>query len=147
MKTTPIRNLIMPSCRQWSKLSRSQWRPGHMTPPLGVKGQNVSYFQNFQNASPPTDYIAWSRDSCMLISLTPSTKVIPINWIWGRLGSEGSKVDFHQKCYKSSMLHRMTIRVIHVYKLETCYSCCGSQVNQGSLDVMGVKSLFWYPLL
>ena len=41
------------------------------------------------------------------------------------------------------MLHSMTIRFIHVYKLETFYSCCGSQVNQGSLDVIGVKSLFW----
>ena len=31
-----------------------------MTSPKGVKGQNVSYFQNFQNATPPTDYVAWS---------------------------------------------------------------------------------------
>ena len=63
------------------------------------------------------------------------------------LGSQGSKVDFHQKCYKSSMLYSMTIRVIHVYKLETFYSCCGSQVNQGSFDVIGVKSVVWCPLL
>ena len=27
-----------------------------MTPPKWVKDQNVSYFQNFQNALPPTDY-------------------------------------------------------------------------------------------
>ena len=40
------------------------------------------------------------------------------------------------------MLHSMTIRVIIVYELETFYSYCGSQVNQGSLDVIGVKSLF-----
>ena len=38
-----------------------------MTPPKGVKGQSVSYFQNFQNATPPTDYIAWS---CNLVKMT-----------------------------------------------------------------------------
>ena len=28
-----------------------------MTPPKGVKGQNMSFFQNFQNAISPTDYM------------------------------------------------------------------------------------------
>ena len=40
------------------------------------------------------------------------------------------------------MLHSMTITVIHVFKLETFYSCCGSQVNQGSLDVIGSNHYF-----
>ena len=31
-----------------------------MTPHIGVKGQNVSYFQNFLNATLPTYYIARS---------------------------------------------------------------------------------------
>ena len=113
-----------------------------MTHLKGSKVKMCHFFQNFQNATPPTDYIHWSCDSRMLISLTHSTKVIPLNWNRSHFGSQALKVDFHQKCYKSSMLHSTTIRVIHVYKLKTFYSCCGSQVNQGSHDVKGVKSLF-----
>ena len=31
----------------------------------GHRGQNIVLAQNnVQNASPPTDYVAWSRDSC-----------------------------------------------------------------------------------
>ena len=47
-----------------------------MTPPKGVKGQNVSYFHNLQNATPLTDYVAWS---CNLVKMTRglvATKVI-----------------------------------------------------------------------
>ena len=30
-----------------------------------IWGQNIVFAQNnVQNASPPTDYVAWSRDSC-----------------------------------------------------------------------------------
>ena len=36
-------------------------------------------------------------------------------------GQRGSKGHFHLKGYKSSMLHSMTIRHIHVYTLETLY--------------------------
>ena len=64
--------------------------------------------------------------------------------IWGHMDQ---KSIFTKKRYKPSMLHSMTIRIIHVYKLETFYLCCGSQVKQGSVDVIGVKSLFWCPLL
>ena len=42
------------------------------------------------------------------------------------------------------MLHSMTTRLIHVYKLETFYVCCGSGVKEMSLRVRGIKSLFWY---
>ena len=41
--------------------------------------------------------------------------------IWGQLGSLGSKGHFHLKCCNSSMLHSMTIRLIHVHQLETLY--------------------------
>ena len=37
---------------------------------------------------------------------------------WDHLGSQGSKGRFHQKCYNLSMLHKMTIRLIHVHQLE-----------------------------
>ena len=31
----------------------------------GHRGQNIVFAQNnVQNASPPTDYVAWSRDPC-----------------------------------------------------------------------------------
>ena len=41
--------------------------------------------------------------------------------IWGHLGSLGSKGHFHLKCYNSSNLHSMTIRLIHVHQLLTLY--------------------------
>ena len=47
-----------------------------MTPPKGVKGQNVSYFQNFQNATSPTDYVAWSCNLVKIINGSVATKVI-----------------------------------------------------------------------
>ena len=47
-----------------------------MTPPKGVKGQNVSFFQNFQNASSPTDYVAWSCNLVRMTSGSVATKVI-----------------------------------------------------------------------
>ena len=44
-----------------------------MTTPKGVKGQNVSYFQNFQNATPLTDYVAWSCTFVKMISKLVAT--------------------------------------------------------------------------
>ena len=38
-----------------------------MTPPKLVEGQNISYFQNFQNATPNTVYVAWT---CTLVKMT-----------------------------------------------------------------------------
>ena len=38
------------------------------TPHKGVKGQNVSYFQKFQNATLPTDYIAQSYNLVRMTS-------------------------------------------------------------------------------
>ena len=36
--------------------------------------------------------------------------------IWGHLGSLRSEGHFHYKCYNSSMLHSLTIRLIHVHQ-------------------------------
>ena len=47
-----------------------------MTPPKGVKGQIVSYFQNFQNATPLTDYVAWSCNLVKMINGSVATKFI-----------------------------------------------------------------------
>ena len=47
-----------------------------MNPPKGVKGQNVSYFHNFQNATPLTDYVAWSCNLVKMTSELVATKVI-----------------------------------------------------------------------
>ena len=47
-----------------------------MIPPKGVKGQNVSYFQHFQNATPLTDYVAWSCNLVKITSGLVATKVI-----------------------------------------------------------------------
>ena len=72
--------------------------------------------------------------------------LLPMLWgqmsIQGHLGSLGSKGHFHLKCYNSSMLHSMAIRLIQVDQLETFYICYGSNVNLGSFGVTGVKSLF-----
>ena len=45
--------------------------------------------------------------------------------IWGHLGTLGSKGHFHYKCYNLSMLHSMTIGLIHVHQVETLYLCYG----------------------
>ena len=51
--------------------------------------------------------------------------------IWGHLGSLRSKGHFQKKCYNSSMLHSMTIRLIHVHLLETLYLCYGVKCHSG----------------
>ena len=54
---------------------------------------------------------------------------LPMLWghmsIWGHLGTLGSKGHFHYKCYNLSMLHSMTIGLIHVHQFETLYLCYG----------------------
>ena len=58
--------------------------------------------------------------------------------IWGHLGSKGH---LNLKCYNSSMLHSMTIWLVHVHQLETRYLCYGVKCQPG---VIGVK--FWFSL-
>ena len=60
---------------------------------------------------------------------------LPMLWgqmsIWGHLGSQGSRGHFHSKCYNSSMLHSMTIWLIHVHQLETLFLCYGVKCQTG----------------
>ena len=66
-----------------------------------------------------TDWSAWDA--------------LPMLWgqmsIWGHLGSLESKGHLHLKCFNSSKLHSMTIRLIHVHQLETFYLCYGGQMS------------------
>ena len=41
----------------------------------------------------------------------------------GSLGSQGSKVHFHQKCYFSFRLHGMAMGLIHIDQLDALYQC------------------------
>ena len=68
-----------------------------MTPPNGVKGQNVSYFEKFLNATLPTVYMVWSCDSCIYNSLIPSTKVMGLKIHLGSFGVTGVKRSFSLK--------------------------------------------------
>ena len=58
--------------------------------------------------------------------------------IWGHLGTLRSKGHFHYKCYNLSMLHSMTIGLIHVHQFETL-CVMGLNVNLGSFGVIVVK--------
>ena len=61
----------------------------------------------------------------------------------GSFGVTMVKNHFHLKCYSSSMLHSMTIRLIHVDQFETStYVMMGSNVNLGLFWVTGVKKSF-----
>ena len=60
----------------------------------GHRGQKGHFTQN---ATPPTDYRIWSRDSCTYISLTPSTKVMGLKNHLGSFGVTGVKKSFSPK--------------------------------------------------
>ena len=64
----------------------------------GHRGQKVIFTKN---VSTQTDYIAWTHDLRICISLTPSTKVITLKIHPGSFGVTGSKGHFHQKGIKS----------------------------------------------
>ena len=108
---------------------------GHVGGHRGQKG-------HFTKNATPTDYRVWSRDSCTCITFTPSTKVITLKIIRGHLGSLESKGHFYQKCYNSSMLHSMTIRLIHVDQLEILYLCYGVKCQSGVFGSLGSKGHF-----
>ena len=59
------------------------------------RGHRVQKVIFTKNATPPTDYVAWSRDLCMWLSLTPSTKVTIFNFDQRSFGDTGGKSDFH----------------------------------------------------
>ena len=61
----------------------------------GHRGQKC---QKLKNASHPTDYNVWTCDSCILMSLTPSTKVMGIEIQQGSFEvTQGQKVKIHKK--------------------------------------------------
>ena len=65
----------------------------------------------------------------------PAWDPLPMLWghmsIWGHLGTLGSKGHFHYKCYNLSMLHSMTIGLIHVDQLETLVWLYGVKCQSG----------------
>ena len=67
----------------------------------------------------------------MLNSLRPSTYVMGSNCNLGSFRVTGVKRSFLQKCYNSSMLHGMTISLIHVGQLETLYLCYRVKCQSG----------------
>ena len=86
-------------------------------------------------------HVSWSYSlQCICISLTPSTKVITLKIHPGSFWVTGVKRSFSLKCRNSSMLHSMTIRLIHVYQLETLYLCYGVKMPiWGQLGSLGSK--------
>ena len=80
-----------------------------------------------------TDWSAWDA--------------LPMLWgqmlIWGHLGSLESKGHLHLKCFNSSKLHSMTIRLIHVHQLETLFLCYGVKCQSGVVwGLWGQKVIF-----
>ena len=94
----------------------------------GHWGQKVIFTKN---TTSPADYKVWSHDSCTCVSLTPATKVITLKIHPGSFGVTGVKRSFSLKCCNSSMLHSMTIRLIHVHHLATLYPCYGVKCQSG----------------
>ena len=61
----------------------------------GHRGQKC---QKRKNATSSTDYMVWSRDSCICMSLTPSTKVMGLEIQPGSFEvTQGQKVKNHKK--------------------------------------------------
>ena len=87
---------------------------------LGVTGVKKVIFT--KNAISHSDYMVCSRDSCICISLTPSTKVIGLKIQLGsRWGHRGQKGHFHQNCYFSFRLHGMVTWLMHIHQLDPLY--------------------------
>ena len=67
----------------------------------GVRGHDgVTGVKNViftKKASSPTECVAWTRDLCICVSLTPSTKVITLKIHPGSLGVTGVKRSFSPK--------------------------------------------------
>ena len=87
-------------------------------------------------------YIALPQDSCMFISLRPSTYVMGSNVNLGSFGVTGVKRWFILKCYNSSMLQSMTIRLIQVDQLDPLLMLWGQMSIWGHLGSQGLKSHF-----
>ena len=71
---------------------------------VGVTGVKKVIFT--KNATPPTNYVAWSCDLCMWKSLRPSTKVIFKNFDQRSFGGTGGKSNVHFSWIHSSILKK-----------------------------------------
>ena len=106
----------------------------------GHRGQKVIFTKN---VSTQTDYIAWTHDLRICISLTPSTKVITLKIHLGSFGVTGVKRSFSPKKASSP-----TERVALTRDLCICISLTpstkvmGLENYVGSFGVTGVKSSF-----
>ena len=89
--------------RFWPDLATSTRWPSHLCHMtrlggkghIGVTGVKKVIFTKY--ATPPTDYRVWSCDSCICISLTPSTKLISLKNHPGSFGVTGVKRSFSLK--------------------------------------------------
>ena len=77
----------------------------------------------------------------MLTSLRPSTYAMGSYVNLGSFGVTGVKRSFSLKCYNSSMLQSMTIKLIHIDQLENLYLCCGVTCQSGG--VTGQTGVIW----
>ena len=96
----------------------------------GHRGQKIIFNKKASSLSKNVALMSGLR-TC--ISLTPSTKVIVLKINPGSFGVTGVKRSFSLKCYNSSVLHSMTIRLICLHQLETLYLCCGVKCQSGVL--------------
>ena len=67
--------------------------------------------------------MVWPWNSCMCISLRPSTRVMGSHVNLGSFEVTWIKRLFSLKCCILSMVHSMTIRLIYVDQLEVIYQC------------------------
>ena len=84
----------------------------------GHRGQKVIFTKN---VSTQTDYVALTHDSCICISLTPSTKVITLKIHPGSFGVTGVKRSFSPKCFNSNRLRSIDTWLMHMHKLDSLY--------------------------
>ena len=106
----------------------------------GHRGQKVIFTKN---ALIRPCYMAWPLISYMFISLRHCTYVMGSNVNLGSFGVTVVKRSFSLKNYSSSMLHSMTIRLIHVHQLQTIYLCCGVKCQSGVIwGHLGQKVIF-----
>ena len=110
-----------------------------ITCPVGVTGVKKVIFT--KNATPPTDYRVWSRDSCICISLYKSYRIKKsYGVIWGH---RGQKIIFTKNAISSSMLHSMPIRLIQVDKPRDPLPMLWGQMSiWGHLGSLGSKGHF-----
>ena len=94
---------------------------GSRNSPVVIWGHRAQKFIFTKNAVSLSDYMVWSWDLCIFISLIPITNVMGLEIHTGSFGVMGSKSHFHQKCYFSYSLHGIIMRLKHIHQLDTLY--------------------------